>query len=163
MNLPKFYTIGVYGLSENDFFQTLQNNNIDTFCDIRRRRAVRGSQYSFINSKRLQSKLQQLGIRYVYEIGLAPTNEIRALQKQDDEVNKTQKRQREELGVIFKNAYTDKILSHFDFRQFITNLQNCNSQKTVLFCVEKSPSACHRSLVTNKIKELFPDISVTNL
>jgi len=163
MSLPEIYTIGVYGLAETDFFQKLLDNNIDTFCDIRRRRAVRGSQYAFVNSKRLQAKLEELSIKYVYEIGLAPTNEIRELQKKSDEINKIQKRQRDELGYVFKTAYTDKILSQFDIEQFLKSLENSGTKKVVLFCVEKSPLACHRSLVTNKIKELHPEVNILNL
>jgi hypothetical protein len=35
MKLPEIYTIGVYGSSENEFFQKLTDHDIDTFCDIR--------------------------------------------------------------------------------------------------------------------------------
>ena len=59
MKLPDIYTIGVYGLSEKEFFQKIIDNNIDTFCDIRLRRAVRGAQYAFANSQRLQKKLTE--------------------------------------------------------------------------------------------------------
>ncbi len=45
----KFYTIGVYGSTGNEFFQKLIDNNIDTFCDIRQRRGVRGAKYAFVN------------------------------------------------------------------------------------------------------------------
>ncbi len=44
----EFFTIGVYNSSENEFFNKLTENHIDTFCDIRQRRGVRGSQYSFV-------------------------------------------------------------------------------------------------------------------
>jgi len=56
----KFYTIGVYNSTEQEYFKKLTDNNIDTFCDIRQRRGVRGSQYSFVNSNRLQAKLNEL-------------------------------------------------------------------------------------------------------
>lgn len=157
------YTVGVYGSSENDFFDKITSNNIDTFCDIRRRRAVRGSQYSFVNSKRLQDKLKQLNVNYIYEIDLAPTKEIRDLQKKADEQNKIQKRQREELGFVFKNEYSNKIIANFDFPSFVERLKKAGANKVVLFCVEKTPNACHRSLVTNKLKELYPDILITHL
>ena len=39
----KIYTIGVYNSTEQEFFNKLVDNNIDTFCDIRQRRGVRGS------------------------------------------------------------------------------------------------------------------------
>lgn len=77
----KLFTIGVYGLTSNEFFKKLSDNNIDLFVDIRRRRAVRGSKYSFVNSKKLQANIKHLGIEYFYLIDLAPTNEIRVLQK----------------------------------------------------------------------------------
>jgi len=56
----EFYTIGVYNSTEQEYFKKLTDNNIDTFCDIRQRRGVRGSQYSFVNSNRLQAKLNEL-------------------------------------------------------------------------------------------------------
>jgi hypothetical protein len=44
----KFYTIGVYGSTEKDFFEKLIENRIDTFCDIRQRRGVRGRLNIFV-------------------------------------------------------------------------------------------------------------------
>ena len=162
MNI-QFYTVGVYGLSEDAYFNKLTENQIDTFCDIRRRRAVRGSLYSFVNSKRLQNKLQQLGINYIYEIDLAPTKEIRELQKKSDEINKIQKREREELGSVFKSEYSNQIISKFDFHSFVEKLNKSGAKKVLLFCVEKSPSACHRSLVTNKLREIYPGVQINHL
>lgn len=40
---PTIVTIGVYGFDEQSFFQALQDAQIDTLCDIRARRGVRGS------------------------------------------------------------------------------------------------------------------------
>ena len=163
MKLPDIYTIGVYGSSESEFFKKLIDQNIDTFCDIRLRRAVRGSQYVFANSQRLQDKLAHLSIKYLHETGLAPTPEIIKLQDKFDKEHKIQRRKREELTDVFKTAYTNKILSKFDVRQFIKSLEESGSKKAVLFCVERSADACHRSLVTTKIKELHPDIKIFNL
>lgn len=59
---PKIVTIGVYGFNEADFFQAVQDAGIDTFCDIRMRRSMRGSQYAFANSTYLQQRLYDLGI-----------------------------------------------------------------------------------------------------
>jgi uncharacterized protein (DUF488 family) len=163
MNLPDIYTVGVYGSTEKEFFQKLTDYDIDTFCDIRLRRAVRGSQYAFANSQRLQDKLADLSIKYLHETRLSPTPEIIKLQDKFDQEHKIQRRKREELTDVFKMAYKNKILSKFDIQQFIKDLERSGSKKVVLFCVEKSSAACHRSLVTNKIKELFPDIKIFNL
>src|SRR5436190_17979868 len=163
MKLPDIYTIGVYGSSEKEFFQKLIDHKIDTFCDIHLRRAVRGSQYAFANSQRLKNKLIELSIQYLHEMGLAPTTEIIKLQDKFDHDHKIQRRKREELTDVFKTAYKNRILSKFDIRQFITDLEKSGTKRVVLFCVEKLPDACHRSLVTDKIKELYPGIKTFNL
>ena len=82
--LSNIFTIGVYGSTSEQFFQKITENKIDTFIDIRRRRAVRGSVYSFVNSNRLQNKLKELGINYIHILELAPTNEIRNFQLSED-------------------------------------------------------------------------------
>ena len=163
MKFPAIYTIGVYGSSEKEFFQKLTDHGIDSFCDIRLRRAVRGSQYAFANSQRLQGKLADLSIKYFHETGLAPTIEIIKLQDKFDKDHRIQRRKREELTDVFKTAYKNKILSKFDIRQFIEQLQKSGTKKMVLFCVEKLPNACHRSLVTDKVKALYPEIQVSDL
>ena len=163
MGLPSIYTIGVYGSTETDFFRKLTDNQVDTFCDIRRRRAVRGALYAFANSERLQDKLRSLSINYMHESRLAPTFEIMGVQDKSDKLHKVKRRDRTELDTSFKKAYTDKILSKFDIKEFIGELEKSGCKKLVLFCVEKLPTACHRSLVTGKMKEVFPQIRVTNL
>jgi len=45
----KIITIGVYGFTEETFLQALHTARVDTFCDIRQRRNVRGSAYSNSN------------------------------------------------------------------------------------------------------------------
>lgn len=158
----EFFTIGVYNSSENEFFNKLTENHIDTFCDIRQRRGVRGSQYSFVNSNRLQEKLGALGIKYVHVIYLAPTQEIRDLQKNVDQVNGELKRERQKLGQVFSIEYSNRILSKFDFDDFIENLDKVGANRVVLFCVEEHPEACHRSIVANKLVELF-NYKITHL
>lgn len=149
----EFYTIGVYNSTEEDFFKKLTNNHIDTFCDIRQRRGIRGSEYSFVNSRYLQQKLKELDIKYGHLLGLAPTTEIRELQKQADAQSGEQKRDRNKLGKIFTIAYKDRILSRFDFDHFIGQLENTNANKVILFCVEEKAEACHRSIVADKLEK----------
>lgn len=154
-NYMEFYTIGVYNSSETDFFHKLRENNIDTFCDIRQRRGVRGSKYSFVNSKKLQSKLQNHNIKYLHYLDLAPTKEIRALQKKADLAKAELKRDRKVLGQVFKEEYESRIIEGFDFNKFIKELQSFDSKRIVLFCVEEHPKACHRSLVAKKLSTDF--------
>jgi uncharacterized protein (DUF488 family) len=147
----EFFTIGVYNSTETEFFKKLTDNNIDTFCDIRQRRAVRGSKYSFVNSKRLQSKLNELDIKYAHVIKLAPPVEIRQLQKQADLEKGELQRSRQFLSEVFSSEYKNRILDNFEFDSFIENLENMGANRVVLFCVEEKPEACHRSIVSEKL------------
>jgi uncharacterized protein (DUF488 family) len=157
----EFFTIGVYHSTENIFFAKLIENDIDTFCDIRQRRGVRGAEYAFVNSNRLQSRLDLLGIKYVYASNLAPTQEIRDLQKEADLQNGEAKRTRQKLGEVFVTEYQSKILSKFDADYFIEQLKQIGAKKVVLFCVEEQAEACHRSIVSDRLASL--NYKVTHL
>ena len=146
-----FYTIGVYNSNEKEFFDKLITNEIDIFCDIRQRRGVRGSKYSFVNSKKLQSKLNDLGIKYFHYLDLAPTTEIREMQKVADLRNHELKRDRKSLGEVFINEYKNQIINYFNFAVFLDDLKKNNANNVVLFCVEESYNACHRSIVAEKL------------
>jgi len=148
----KIVTIGVYGFSEEAFFQALRTANVDTFCDIRARRGVRGATYAFANSKRLQSRLAELGIRYLHRQDLAPSQAVRQRQYDEDKTNKIAKRKRTELGQAFRVAYQEEILNSFNPQSLLDELPP-DAQIVALFCVEKEPEACHRSLVAGKLQQ----------
>lgn len=150
----KIYTIGVYNSTEQEFFNKLVDNNIDTFCDIRQRRGVRGSEYAFVNSNYLQTKLCDLDIKYAHILDLAPTSEIREKQKIEDARMGVQKKSRDVLGAVFTREYMNKI-STFDFDEFYDQLDRIGASRVVFFCVEEKASACHRSIVAQEMKERF--------
>jgi hypothetical protein len=87
-------------------------------------------------------------------LDLAPTTEIRELQKQADLQLGEYKRDRNKLGKAFTIAYKDKILNIFNFEEFIENLEDIDANKIALFCVEENAEACHRSIVANKLEKL---------
>jgi uncharacterized protein (DUF488 family) len=158
----EFFTIGVYNSTESEFFYKLTQNNIDTFCDIRQRRGVRGAKYSFVNSNRLQQRLNDLEIKYGYVPDLAPTTEIRELQKEIDEEKGELKRERQELGKIFVIEYKNRILKNFDFEKFFESLDQIGASRIALFCVEEHPEACHRSIVADKLMNNY-NYKITHL
>ena len=149
------YTIGVYNSTEDEFFGKLTANKIDLFCDIRQRRGVRGSQYKFVNSNYLQSKLRSLGINYEYIKELAPTNEIRQKQKDADKLNHETKKQRTQLGEVFVSEYQRRILSKYNFKQLEELIKEAHAFNIVFFCVEEHASACHRSLVAQELCKIL--------
>jgi len=157
----QFFTIGVYTSSEEEFFNKLTDNNIDTFCDIRQRRGVRGAKYAYVNSIRLQARLDELDIKYGHEIALAPTTNIRNMQKEADARLGELKRDRNKLGEVFTNKYRNDVLNEFNFPKFLERLDEIAARKIALFCVEAKPEACHRSIVGDKLGQL--GYEVTNL
>jgi len=150
-----FYTIGVYGSTQEQYFTKLTDAKIDLFCDIRQRRGVRGKKYSFVNSKRLQQSLNDLDIKYMHIKDLAPTKEIRDKQKYDDLETKTLKRDRDTLGNKFIFEYKKCIIDSFCFDDLMQYFKDKDYQNIVFFCVEEKAKACHRSLVASKIEQFY--------
>lgn len=158
---PEFVTIGVYGFDEPGFFRCLVEHGVDTFCDIRLRRGMRGAKYAFANSAYLQQKLQELGIHYIHYKQLAPSKEIRRRQAEADQHQKVKKRERTGLSQAFIQAYKAECLTNFSSETFIREL-GPQAKKAALFCVEREPAACHRSLVAQKLANDL-DIQIKHL
>lgn len=157
----KIITIGVYGFDEDSFFQALCDAEVDTFCDIRSRRGVRGATYAFANSTRLQARLAELGIRYIYRKDLGPTKAVREKQAAADKATKTAKRKRTALGEAFIEAYHTECLAAFEPQSLLDELAS-DAKVVALFCVETAPEACHRSLVADKLMKTF-NLEVENI
>jgi uncharacterized protein (DUF488 family) len=148
----KIVTIGVYGFDEKRFFQALVDAKVDTFCDIRLRRGMRGSEYAFANSTKLQHKLGELGIKYLHMKDLAPTQAMRETQKLEDDKLGEAKRTRKFLGQTFIDSYKKECLAHFDSHDFLEQI-GYNTEVVSLFCVERDYEACHRSLAAKKLAQ----------
>ena len=157
----KIVTIGVYGFDESGFFDALCQAAVDTFCDIRSRRGLRGSTYAFANSMRLQARLSELGIRYIYRKDLGPTKTVRDKQAAADKASKTAKRKRTTLGEAFIEAYQTECLAEFEPQTLLDELES-DAKVVALFCVETAPAACHRSLVADKLAKTL-DVEVEDI
>jgi uncharacterized protein (DUF488 family) len=142
----KLLTIGVYGYTKAAFFQALQEAGVDTFCDVRYRRGVRGREYAFANWQRLEAGLSELGIRYLHFRDLAPSPALRAQQAAADQRTRTAKRQRTALSQDFVRGYRVDCLRQLDAAKFLERL-GPEPRVVALFCVERDPRACHRLLL----------------
>ena len=151
----RVFTIGGYGFDESSFLDALQQADVDLFVDVRQRAGMRGSKYAFLNKSRLQESLSRISKEYRHFSKLAPTSDIRDLQKQEDLSGGVLKRERSELSQSFIDAYNREILSAFDeeLDQFADSLQDVESM--VFFCVEEYPEACHRSIVAARVADYF--------
>lgn len=145
-------TIGAYGWKEQAFFKALKSRRVDTFCDVRYRRGVRGAQYAFANAKRLRARLDKMGIRYVHFQELGPSPKIRAYQYKEDARLGVGKRGRTQLGQEFARAYSRAYLKGFNAKRFIGRISP-PPRILALFCVEGRPQACHRSLLASALSK----------
>lgn len=150
VTLSRVVTIGVYGYDEPGFFAALAAAGVDTFCDLRYRRGVRGAQYAFANRQRLEARLGALGIRYLHFRDLAPSPALRQRQYAADRTQHTTKRGRVNLSLEFVAGYHAECLTTFDSRRFLEQLGS-QARVVALCCVEGTPGACHRSLVAARL------------
>lgn len=158
--MPKVVTIGVYVFTGATFLAALRTADVRLLLDVRQRRGVRGSDYSWANSKRLQAALADAGIEYEHHPELAPTTELRHLQYAEDARTGVGKRSRVELAPEYVERYMAEILDHVDLHDLVEALPT--SGATALLCVERDPEACHRSLAAARMAA-EPGVSVTHI
>ncbi|MFE2323809.1 DUF488 domain-containing protein [Streptomyces sp. NPDC059385] len=158
--MGRIATIGVYGFTADGFLEKLVNGGVGLLLDLRQRRGVRGADYSWANAARLQRALAATNIRYRHVRELAPTTELRQLQYREDDRRGVGKRNRIVLASEYTERYTREILDRFDLGELVAELPN--GSVTVLFCVERDPEACHRSLVAERLRAEH-GLQVTNI
>jgi uncharacterized protein (DUF488 family) len=149
----KVATIGVYGFDGESFLQRLRRADVRLLFDVRQRRGVRGPEYAWANSLRLQEALAHARIAYEHHLELAPTSELRRLQYAEDDRQGVGKRSRRELAAEYARRYTTEILDHADLTPIVAALPS--SGCAALLCVERDPEACHRSLIAQRLAEQY--------
>src|SRR5262249_12381151 len=135
------------------FLAALRDADIGLLVDVRQRRGVRGSEYAWANSQRLQAALEEAGIGYLHRAELAPTTELRRLQYEQDDRGGVGKRSRVELAPAFRERYIREILDRADLAPLVAALPE--DRASSLVCVEADPEACHRSLVAERLADEY--------
>jgi uncharacterized protein (DUF488 family) len=153
-------TVGVYESSLDDFLDKLTRHRVAMVVDVRQRRGVRGREYAWANSLRLQAALEKAGIPYRHAPELAPTRELRQLQYREDDRLKVGKRSRVELADEYRRRYLHEVLDQVDLGAFLESLPN--NATSALLCVERDARACHRSLIAARLQAQY-GVAVVNL
>jgi uncharacterized protein (DUF488 family) len=147
--VKRVVTIGVYEWDLQRFLAALAGADVRLLLDVRQRRGVRGREYAWANSLRLQRALADAGIAYEHHLELAPTTELRHLQYAEDARQGVGKRNRSLLADAYVEGYTRRILDRADLGPIVAALPADGAG--ALFCVEADPEACHRSLVAERM------------
>ena len=158
--MPTLATIGVYGFSAQTFLAALRDSDVRLLLDVRQRRGVRGSEYAWANSLRLQRALADAEIAYEHHPELAPTTELRRLQYAEDGRQGVGKRSRVQLAPEYTRRYTAEVLDQVDLAPLAKTLPADGA--AALLCVERDPEACHRSLIAQRL-EAEHGLAVTHL
>lgn len=156
----RLVTIGVYGWELGRFLDALRAAEVRLVLDVRQRRGVRGREYAWANSARLQAALADAGVGYRHHKKLAPTTELRRLQYADDARQGVGKRSRVELAAEYRQRYTREILDQVSLEPVVSELPVEGSG--ALLCVERDPEACHRSIIAERLASEH-DVVVSHL
>src|SRR5256885_1970282 len=146
-------TIGVYGFDGESFLQRLQRADVRQVVDVRQRRGVRGPEYAWANSRRLQAALAQAGIQSRHVPELAPTTELHQLQYREDDRLRVGKRSRVELADEYRRRYLHEVLDRVDLEAILESLPE--DATSALLCVERDAHACHRSLIAARLQAQY--------
>ncbi len=158
--MKRVVTIGVYRWDLEHFLAALHGAEVQALLDVRQRRGVRGHEYAWANSRRLQEALAGAGIAYRHHPELAPSTELRHLQYAEDDRQGVGKRSRVELAAAYRERYTVEILDRADLAVVLDELPRAGA--AALFCVEADPEACHRSIVADRLATSY-GVAVTHL
>jgi uncharacterized protein (DUF488 family) len=156
----KIATIGIYGWTLERFLAALRSADVRAVLDVRQRRGVRGPEYAWANSLRVQAALENAGIEYQHHKELAPTTDLREVQYADDARQGIGKRSRVELAPEYRRRYLEEILDAVDLGKLVYELPA--QGLGALMCVERDPEACHRSLIAERLAAEC-GVSVLNL
>jgi len=147
--MKRVVTIGVYEWDVDAFVAALTAEDVRLLLDVRQRRGVRGREYAWANATRLQAALAEVGVAYRHHKELAPTTELRHVQYAEDARRGVGKRSRVELAPEYRLRYTREILDHAPLDAVWAELPAAGA--SALFCVERDPEACHRSIIAERL------------
>jgi uncharacterized protein (DUF488 family) len=147
--MRRLATIGVYGFDLSSFLASLHAADVGLLLDVRQRRGVRGREYAWANSLRLQAALARARIDYEHHRELAPTTELRQLQYREDAREGVGKRSRAKLAEEYRERYLSEILDRVELSEIVEDLPL--DRTSALLCVERDPAACHRSLIARRL------------
>jgi len=143
----QIYSIGFTKKSAEQFFELLIDNSVSTLFDVRRN--ITSQLAGFAKGRDLKYLLNKVAeINYYHLTEYAPPAEL-LKRYRDKEVTW------DEYEVIY-NAYLDRYFENHKID--VTRYEN-----GVFLCSEHEPTQCHRRLLVEKLKSMFPKINIKHL
>ena len=144
-------TIGVYGFTAEEFLGALREADVRLVLDMRQRRGVRGPEYAWANAKRLQAALEEAGIEYEHiHCSPRPRPSSAAPVRRGRPQGRRESAREPSWRPAYVSATPTEILASADLGR--PRRLRCPAEgASALFCVERDPEACHRSLVADRL------------
>lgn len=143
----KLFTIGFTGKTAENFFQLLKDSKATKVIDIRINRTSQLA--GFAKEQDLKYFLPKLNkMDYLVREDLAPTKALLA-----------EYRNKEVDWVEFSQRYQDLLHARGAIESLTPEIFN----NSVLLCSESESEMCHRTVLANRLVELYPGLTVTNL
>ena len=114
---------------------------------------MRGPEFAWANSQRLQAALAEAEVGYRHHPELAPTTELRRLQYREDDRLGVGKRSQSELAPAYRERYLRDILGQVDLLPIVEEMPP--DAASPLPCVERDPETCHRSPIAERLNGEF--------
>ena len=135
MSAITLYTIGYSGFTPETFVTKLKSAGIEVLIDVRRNPFSRKPGFSKAG---LEKFLRDRGIEYVHAVALGVPESFRAELRDGGDVG--------DYFAAFRRylADCDEALAEVE--------QLARRQRCCLMCLEKRPTECHRSLITDELK-----------
>lgn len=146
----QIYTIGFSGKDAETFFTLLEHSGVKTVIDIRLNN--RSQLAGFSKAGDLPFFLKRISdIAYVHYPILAPSGEIL-----------TAHRNKKVDWEGYQNAF-DLLMQQRDTDKFLKKELKSITKPFCLLCSEPTADKCHRRLVAERIKALFPQAEIIHL
>lgn len=143
----KIFTIGFTKKNAKKFFSVLKENDVRVIIDIRLNNSSQLAGFS--KGDDLEFFLKELyGIAYFHDISLAPTKEILDNYKKG-------KIDWDQYEVLFGN-----LLKNRDIKKWLDDKYDRRFEHVCLLCSEETANKCHRRLVAELIKNVYPELDI---
>lgn len=140
----EIYTIGFTKKSAEEFFQILEENDIEQVVDVRLNNVSQLAGFTKKNDLKFFLK-ELLGIDYYHMDILAPNKDLRKLVQEWD-------------------RYSAGYLKLLEDRNILERLEpEFFRKRTCLLCSEPSASRCHRGILADYLKDHWRDVQVVHL
>ncbi|MFO8109611.1 MAG: DUF488 domain-containing protein [Thermoplasmata archaeon] len=126
--MKKIYTVGYEGKTQDDLLKLISEKGIRHLVDVR---TSTGSQRSEFCGDALKKFLFNKGILYKHI---------------------------KELGGLNVEDYTERMQTEGWRQAFLDLLEFASEAPTVIMCMEKEPSKCHRRFISQKLEEMGWDV-----